>query len=46
MFKEYNMNADILGRQEPYIISKSYIDNKKGPRLKAMQRPKTGHPDG
>jgi hypothetical protein len=46
MSKGYNMDADILERQEPYIISKSYIDSKKGPRLKAMQRPKTGHSNG
>jgi hypothetical protein len=31
MSKGYNMDADILERQEPYIISKSYINNKKGP---------------
>jgi hypothetical protein len=26
MSKGYNMDADILERQEPYIISKSHID--------------------
>jgi hypothetical protein len=27
------MDIDILERQEPHIISKSYINNKKGPYL-------------